>query len=39
MINGAPLEVDVVAAGVGVVGGKVASFGARVNMNDDGVML
>jgi hypothetical protein len=41
MSRGIPLEVVVVAVdsvGIGV-GGKVASFGPRVNMNDDGVIL
>ena len=38
MSSGPPLVV-VVDAGVGVVGGKVASFGGRVNMKEDGVIL
>jgi hypothetical protein len=40
MSSGAPLVVVVVlAGGAGVVGGKVASLGGRVRMNDVGVML
>ena len=37
--NGPPLVVVVEDVGAGEDGGKVASFGERVNMKEDGVIL